>query len=196
LRDAIQASTWVFDPPDAAVRMPGRHRLRTEARVLPIPLAVPMWVEHVVKCRRRPNSMPIANDPAVWMWAEACELLDRAERMHRQFFRPGASAQAFAVWEPPIDVFEDERELGIVVAMPGVRPERVNVTLEPGAVVIRGEREIPLRGSGRLIRRLEIPYGAFERRVALPPGRFEAGASEMAQGCLVLVLRKLQPEQR
>ena len=30
--------------------------------------------------------MSKANDPARWMWAEACELIDQAERLQRQFF--------------------------------------------------------------------------------------------------------------
>jgi HSP20 family protein len=29
-------------------------------------------------------------DPTAWMWAEACQMLEQAERMHRQFFRIGA----------------------------------------------------------------------------------------------------------
>lgn len=135
-------------------------------------------------------------DPAVWMWAQACELIDQAERLHRQFFRPTASARAFALWEPPIDVFEDGRELLIVVAMPGVSADRVQVHLEPGAVVVRGERPVSLRRPGYAVRQLEIPYGAFERRIVLPPGRFEAGAPELVQGCLVLTLRKLGGELR
>lgn len=140
--------------------------------------------------------MSDTKDPAVWMWAQACELIDQAERLHRQFFRPATSARAFAVWEPPIDVFEDGRELVIVVAMPGVPAERVEVRLEPGAVVVRGERPLSLHRPGYAVRQLEIPYGGFERRVALPPGRFEAGAPQLVQGCLVLSLRKLGGEQR
>src|SRR5215470_19628939 len=85
--------------------------------------------------RRRTTQMSDTKDPAVWMWAQACELIDQAERLHRQFFRPTVSARAFAVWEPPIDVFEDEHELVIVVAMPGVTSDRVAVKFEPGAVV-------------------------------------------------------------
>ena len=27
-----------------------------------------------------------------WMWSEACEMLSRAERMHRELFRPAGSA--------------------------------------------------------------------------------------------------------
>ena len=41
------------------------------------------------------------------------------------------------------------------------------------------------------VRQLEIPYGAFERRIPLPPGRLEIGPPELAHGCLVLRLRKL-----
>ena len=131
------------------------------------------------------------NDPAVWMWAQACELMDEAARLHRQFFRPNSSAQAFAVWEPPIDVFEDEREIIVLVAMPGVAAERIEVTHEPLQIIVRGVRPQPLRESGHLVRRLEIPYGAFERRIPLPPGRFEVSSSELVQGCLVLTLKKL-----
>ncbi len=135
--------------------------------------------------------MSDTKDPAVWMWAQACELMDQADRLHRQFFRPSMSARAFAVWEPPVDVFEDAHELVIVAAMPGVPADRVEVRLESGTVVVRGERPVSLRRAGYAVRQLEIPYGAFERRIALPPGRFEVGTPQLVQGCLVLALRKL-----
>ncbi len=140
--------------------------------------------------------MSDTKDPAVWMWAQACELIDQAERLHRQFFRPTVSARAFAVWEPPIDVFEDGRELVVVVAMPGVSADRVEVHLEQGAVVVRGERPVSLRRPGYAVRQLEIPYGGFERRIPLPPGRYEAEPPQLVQGCLVLTLRKVGGELR
>jgi HSP20 family molecular chaperone IbpA len=140
--------------------------------------------------------MSETKDPAVWMWAQACELIDQADRLHRQFFRPTASARAFAVWEPPIDVFEDGHEVVIVVAMPGVPADRVEVKLEGGTIVVRGERPVSLRRQGYAVRRLEIPYGGFERRIALPSGRFEVSPPQLAQGCLVLSLRKLEREVR
>jgi HSP20 family molecular chaperone IbpA len=124
------------------------------------------------------------------MWSQACDLLEQAERLHRQFFRP-APGQAQVVWEPPVDVFEDEREIVIVVAMPGVSAERLQVIGEPGAITVRGARPLPLVGPGHAVRQLEIPYGAFERRIALPARELELDVPEMAQGCLVLRLRKL-----
>lgn len=125
------------------------------------------------------------------MWAHAVELLEQAERMHRQFFRLSASERTQAVWEPPVDVFEDERELVIVVALPGVPADRIEVTSEAGALVVRAESPLPFSGSRRAVRQLEIPYGCFERRIPLPDLRLEAGTREVAHGCLILTLRKM-----
>lgn len=140
--------------------------------------------------------MANANDPMGWMWAHACELIDQAERLQQQFFRLATSQRAIATWEPPADVFEDEVEIVILVAMPGVTAERMQVINETGALVVRGVRPIPLAGSGYSVRQLEIPYGAFERRIALPPGRLELGKPELTQGCLVLRIRKLGEDER
>jgi len=123
------------------------------------------------------------------MWSQACELLAEAERLHRQFFRLADVASAPS-WEPPIDVFEDDREIVVLVAMPGVAAERIHVALDGATLVVRGTRPLPFDGTRLRLRQLEIPYGAFERRFALPAGTFEVGRPELAQGCLVLRLKK------
>ena len=118
-----------------------------------------------------------------WMWAEALDLVARAEHMQRRFF---TLARSGAAWEPPADVFEGDGELAIVVALPGVADEHVAVAAEPGAIVVRAHRPQPLAGSCRGVRQLEIPYGYFERRVALPQGRFEIRTRDLTHGCLIL----------
>ena len=132
-----------------------------------------------------------SRDPTGWMWAEACQLLDEAERMHRQFFRLGAVAGARVAWEPPADVFEDEDKITIVVALPGVPPESVEVTIEPHSLLIRAERRLQISDNNTAIRRLEIPHGYFERRIALTQGRLVPIHQEWLHGCLVVVMRKL-----
>jgi HSP20 family molecular chaperone IbpA len=129
-------------------------------------------------------------DPADWMWAQACDLVAQAEHMHRQFFRLASSTRAQVTWEPPIDVFEDEHEVVVVVAMPGVLAECVEVRTEPGMLVVRAERPLPLAGTRLAVRQMEIPYGRFERRIRLPDMRLEADSRELAHGCLVVRLRK------
>ena len=128
-------------------------------------------------------------DTAQSMWAHALDLMDQAERMHRQFFRL-ASSQTRAMWEPPVDVFEDDREVVIVVAMPGVPLERVDIAVEEGALVVRGERPFPFGDRRPAVRHLEIPYGYFERRIALPGQPLEGITRELDHGCLILRLTK------
>src|ERR1700737_3267856 len=75
-----------------------------------------------------------------WMWAQACELLDRADRMQRQFVRyVGPSADA-AVWEPPVDIQETPEGLQFVFALPGVNAEHIDINLEPNAFTVRAIR--------------------------------------------------------
>ena len=59
------------------------------------------------------------------MWADACAAMERAERLHRQFFHHCASR-----WEAPVDVFETDDALTILIALPGVELDSITVTLE------------------------------------------------------------------
>jgi HSP20 family molecular chaperone IbpA len=113
----------------------------------------------------------------------------QAERMQQQFFRL-TPARAQTSWEPPVDIFEDEREVVIVIAMPGVPAERVQISTEPGVVVVRGERPLPFANARHAMRQLEIPYGWFERRIPLSGVRVESGTHQLVDGCVVLRLNK------
>ena len=53
------------------------------------------------------------------------------------------------------------------------------------------ERGLPPELRDAVIHRLEIPLGRFERRVPLPPGRYEAARRYAVHGCLLVTLRKL-----
>jgi len=103
-----------------------------------------------------------------WMWIQACEVLDHAERLQRQFLRytgPGVDA---AVWEPPVDIHETSDGLSLLFALPGVVPEQIEVTLEPNALTVSARRPMFLSNRGdSIIRRLEIPHGRFVRRIPL-----------------------------
>lgn len=129
--------------------------------------------------------------PATLMWTEACALIERAERLHRQFFRLGSSAAHLPTWEPPIDMFESDRELQILIALPGVEPGRIEIIVDSGALIVAGERPVPEGLRGAAIHRMEIPYGRFERRIELPRGHYELERQELSYGCLLLALVKL-----
>ena len=131
-----------------------------------------------------------AQDTMAWMLTEAVEQLQRADRLQRQYFRLGQSSPV-SCWEPLADVVASQGELRVVVALPGVAMERLDVALEDSVIVVRGERPL---GTGLLageILRLEIPYGRFERRIALPPGIYRLAEMQLDNGCLKLHLERL-----
>jgi HSP20 family molecular chaperone IbpA len=132
-------------------------------------------------------SRDVARD---WMWSEACEMLARAERLHREFFRPVVSAVRTPAWEPPVDILETEREVLILVALPGVDPDQAQVAIEDGTLMIGGTRSLPRELRTAVIHRLELPQGRFERRVKLPAGRYSNVRRAAVDGCLLIALQK------
>jgi HSP20 family molecular chaperone IbpA len=129
-------------------------------------------------------------NPTDWMWAQACEMIEQAERMHRQFFRLATSSQASTVWEPPVDVLEDERGVVVIVALPGVPADAIEVAHEAGDFVVRAVRRLPSPGARGAVHQIEIPHGHFERRIRVPGIRVEESTREMRDGCLILRLSK------
>jgi len=129
-------------------------------------------------------------DPVNWMLSEAIDSLARAERLRQQFFnlqsRAGSPEPS---WEPPIDVLETDREFLILVALPGVDPDQVEAIIQDGTLTISGHRVLPAELRTARIHRLELPQGRFERRIALPTGRYAVSRFAI-NGCIALRLAK------
>lgn len=124
------------------------------------------------------------------MWGDALDLLDRADRLHRQFFQPNTKpAGGKPVWQPPVDVYETGTELVMLIALPGVAAENVQVGFDGRVLTVIAERSLPSRNQAA-IRRLEIPYGRFERHIELTGNGLDLLRHELADGCLVLRFSK------
>lgn len=132
----------------------------------------------------------MADFPHNWMWSEACDMLTRAERMHREFFRPAGPGARAPAWQPPIDMLETERQVLILVALPGVDPDRVEAIIDGADLVIGGARVLPAELRTAVIHRMELPQGRFERRIPLPPGRYSDVRRSQVHGCILITLDK------
>ena len=129
------------------------------------------------------------------MWGEALSLLEQAERLQKEFFRPALSE---STWEPPIDVIETAEALFVHVALPGVPAEAIVVGLEAGGLnpilTVSAARGFPLSARGARLHRVEIPYGRFFRRIPLPAlgthVHLEPAGRSFIDGCLTLAFRK------
>jgi HSP20 family protein len=127
------------------------------------------------------------------MWGEALSMLDRAQRLQRQFFTHAAVA-----WEPPVDIVEAGDALQVHVALPGVTADAITVALDAAGITISALRPFPCRASegneDSRIHRLEIPYGRFERYIGLPLGDpytpLELAGKALEDGVLTLTFRR------
>jgi HSP20 family protein len=130
-----------------------------------------------------------ARKPDVWMWAQMRALLDEADEMRGRFFELRAG-ETTPTWEPPVDVIETAAELLVLIALPGVDANAAEVVINGGELIVGGTRRLPASLRHARIHRMELPYGRFERRIPLPPGRYDAVEREAADGCLLIRLRK------
>jgi HSP20 family protein len=98
-----------------------------------------------------------------------------------------------ADWIPAADVYEDEREYLLVLDLPGIKRDGLDVSLDDGRLVIRGERP-PTEGLHA--RRTERPQGRFVRTFSLPDA-VDRGAitADYKDGVLLLHLPRRNEQQ-
>jgi HSP20 family protein len=77
-------------------------------------------------------------------------------------------ALAPTIWRPSVDVYEKDGNLVIKAELPGMKKEDIEVALDQGDLVIRGERKAESEVKEENYYRIERNYGSFYRRIPLP----------------------------
>ena len=139
-----------------------------------------------------------AHDWDFIIWQRANNLLQQAERIHRNFLQVAAGARYRAPqsrtpsWEPPVNVVETDDSLWVISALSGVAADRMDVRLEGRELVIAGERPLPRCCDDGELKIWEIPLGRFERRLSLAGGDklLSVGEISLQDGLLIIELRK------
>jgi len=76
---------------------------------------------------------------------------------------PSAEGGGFAV-----EVSETEGEVDVKAALPGIKPEEVDITVNKNVLTIKAEHKYETEDKKRDYYRREIRYGAFQRSLGLP----------------------------
>jgi HSP20 family protein len=93
----------------------------------------------------------------------------------------------------PLEISEGDDQIEVRAALPGVRPEDVEVSIENGVLHIRGEMRDENQDRQRNYHRREIVYGRFERLVTLPSDiNADQAEARFENGMLVLRLPKAE----
>jgi HSP20 family protein len=102
-----------------------------------------------------------------------------------------AGSESFSGFSPQLDMTETEKEIKVCADIPGVEAKDVDVSVENGTLIIRGEKKYEREENERGQYRTERSYGSFERSIALPAEVDEAKAkAEFKNGVLRLTLPK------
>jgi len=71
-------------------------------------------------------------------------------------------------WSPSVDIKEENDKYIFIADIPGVDPNRIEVTAENGTLIIKGEREEEKKEEKKDYKRVERSWGSFYRRFNLP----------------------------
>ncbi len=71
-------------------------------------------------------------------------------------------------WMPSVDVYEKDGNLVVKAELPGMKKEDIEVMMDQGDLVMRGERKAEHETREENYYRMERNYGTFYRRIPLP----------------------------
>lgn len=94
-------------------------------------------------------------------------------------------------WVPAADIFERDDSLVVVLELPGVDKDKIEVAVEGVLLRVSGARPKSIPDATRHVHQLEIPYGRFLRAVRLPSQTdTEAITAEYKEGYLTITIPK------
>src|SRR5687768_2416801 len=73
-------------------------------------------------------------------------------------------------WKPAVEGKHENGKFVIRVALAGIDPKAVEVSVQEDELVVKGRREAESKTEGAHYFARELAYGAFERRFTLPEG--------------------------
>jgi len=133
-------------------------------------------------------------------WQAVRELAAFAARLRELVDRSVLPLDAVALarpegFEPPLDVWEDDREVIIEAELPGARSANVDLRLEGNTLIISGELPEGSETGGTFLR-VERLRGRFRRVLPLPAGVAGEPTAAMRAGVLQVRLPKAAARRR
>lgn len=115
---------------------------------------------------------------------------DRLNRLFGGVYLRDEDTAFRGTWVPSVDIYEtDTHDLVLRAELPGMSREDVEVTVENGTIVIKGEKKFDTEVKEEHYRRIERTYGTFHRSFTLPNTVDAAKvAAEYKNGVLTVTL--------
>ena len=96
-------------------------------------------------------------------------------------------------FSPPMDIYETEDHLVVVLEIAGMKAEDIHVTFDKDILSISGFRKESSTPSKTRLHQMEIDYGKFQRTIRIPfPLRSDDFKASYRQGFLVITVPKIK----
>jgi HSP20 family protein len=96
-----------------------------------------------------------------------------------------------ALFQPRIDIVDDGDALRLTAELPGMEKKDLELSVEDGFLLLRGEKRVDAKQEEKGCYRLERAFGSFQRVLPLPDGvDLEHAEARFDQGVLTLRLPK------
>jgi HSP20 family protein len=96
-------------------------------------------------------------------------------------------------WDMAVDVYEEKENIIAEMNVPGIDPEKLEITVKDGYLKILGEREEEKEKKETNFYYKEIKRGVFERLVRLPVAvKAEKAEAQYTKGVLKVILPKTE----
>ena len=123
-------------------------------------------------------------------WDPLKDIMNLSDRMNRMFqdsFQAGEAGQ----WQPPVDIYESADEIVILAELPGISEENIDIQVNSGLLLIRGEKPSPVDRDSESYYRLERPFGKFARSFSVPNNvDMSSVTASLKDGVLVVTLKR------
>lgn len=135
---------------------------------------------------------------AIERWHPFTELMSLRQAMDRlfedSFVRPSRALETLGeVAAPALDVYQTPSEVVVKAALPGVKPEDVNIDITGDTLTVKGKSKAEQEVKREDYLYQERRYGAFSRSVVLPGGlKSDKAEATMEDGILTLTIPKAE----
>jgi HSP20 family protein len=135
---------------------------------------------------------------AIERWHPLTDLMSLRQAMDRlfedSFVRPSRALGAIGeVAAPALDIYQTPNEVVVKAALPGLKPEDVNIDITGDTLTIKGESKAEQEIKSEDYLYQERRYGAFSRSVVLPSGlNSDKAEATMGDGVLTLTIPKAE----
>lgn len=128
---------------------------------------------------------------------ELARLRDRMNQLLSHYYSDAQQSEPLdeIEWVPPLDVLENKDDIVVKVDMPGMTPDKIDLSILGDVLHIRGERAREVDREDENYHTIERGYGKFDRQIVLPaPVAADRIRATYKDGILCVEMPKLEKE--